>query len=408
MNYGRTWPPGSGVDAIAAAPSEVAGTLVSQGPSRPHVCFVSMSIYPILAGSTEIEIAGGAEVQQAILARALNADGFKVSVLTADHGQPDIVDSGGVQIHSVSAPGHRGLKGLRFIHPLMTDVLSRLRRIDPDIVYFRVAGFRAAAAAWYARTSGKRFVYACASDREFDSRAASGLTRRDGLLFRWAVRSADAVLAQNMLQERLLSSNFGRTAVVIPNCYVEPHAGRAAPNGPIIWVGTFKPVKRPDLFLELARQHPSKTFVMVGGADIRNDPGKAYFGQIREEAARIPNLDFVGFVPFSDVGRCFDNASVLVNTSDREGFPNTFLQAWIRAVPTLSFVRPEVTPGRIGTIVCSDLDDMSSRLRALTTRAELWQAASVACEAHFNGIHSVDVVIPRYRELFQHLNQRRA
>lgn len=374
---------------------------------RPHVCFVSLFLYPILNASAGIELAGGAEVQQSIVARLLRDDGFRVSVLTGDYGQPAFEDLGGIHVYRVPSPGHRGVKGLRFIHPLVTDVVAGLGRIDPDIVYYRVAGFRAAAAAWYARTRGKCFVYACASDREFQERSISGLPRRDEWLFRAALRSADAVLVQNLRQRELLANNFRREAVVVPNCYAEPSAGRAAHEGPVVWVGTFKPVKRPELFIELARRFPSKKFLMIGGADNTNDPDQAYHRQMRALASVVTNLTFVGYVPFSEVGKHIDNASLLVNTSDREGFPNTFLQAWIRGVPTLSFVRPEVTPGRFGTIACDDLEDMTSHLRALSTQVAAWQTASQACEAHFNAVHGVDVVMQSYRNLFQGLIQPR-
>ena len=318
-----------------------------------------MNLYPILVDLRESSLPGAAKCSRPSWRKCCYSDGFRVSVLTGDYGQPAVVDCDGVQVHRVASPGRRGIKGLRFIHPLMTDVIAGLRRIDPDIVYYRVAGFRAAAAAWYARTRGKRFVYACASDREFQGRDVSRLPRRDELLFRMALRSADGVLVQNIRQQELLKTNFGREAVVVPNCYAESGAGRAAHDGPVVWVGTFKPVKRPELFIELARQHPSKRFVMVGGADNSNDPGQSFHRRMRALAAEVPNLEFVGYVPFSEVGRYFDNASLFVNTSDLEGFPNTFLQAWIRGVPTLSFVRPEVAPGRVGTIVCRDIGDMA-------------------------------------------------
>ena len=67
-------------EAVLASPPKPA-----RAAPRPHVCFVAMNIYPTLTGATNIAITGGAEVQQTILARALVADGFRVSVLTADH-----------------------------------------------------------------------------------------------------------------------------------------------------------------------------------------------------------------------------------------------------------------------------------------------------------------------------------
>src|SRR5436309_6019207 len=89
--------------AAATSPAHRLGVDPPDGRSvwRPHVCFVAMNIYPVLAGSQDIEFVGGAEVQQAVLAKTLHADGFRVSVLTADHGQGEVVDHDGVRIHRV-------------------------------------------------------------------------------------------------------------------------------------------------------------------------------------------------------------------------------------------------------------------------------------------------------------------
>lgn len=371
--------------------------------ARPHICFVAMNIYPTISRSSDVEFVGGAEVQQTILARALVADGYRVSMLTGDFGQPEIVDCDGIAVHRVPSPGSRGIKGLRFVHPHLTDVAAVLRRIDPDIVYFRVAGFRAAAAAWYARVTGKSFIYACAHDTEMmrDGNNPSG--RRDAFLFRLALKSADAVLVQNVLQRELLSQTFGKDGLILPNCYVEPSAGAADASGHVLWVGTVKAGKFPESFVELARRNPSRTFRMVGGANPQDSAGQAYFARIRADAASVPNLEMVGHVPFHTVGQHFDGASVFVNTSASEGFPNTFLQAWIRGVPTLSFVSPEVTPGETGTIVCRDLDDMSSRVDVLTRRGDAWAQASAVCKAHFAKVHAVESALQRYRDLFDRL-----
>lgn len=374
---------------------------------RPHVCFVSMSLYPILNAAANVEFAGGGEVQQAILARMLQADGYPVSVLTGHYGQPEFEEISGIRVHRVPEHRNRGIRGLRFLYPILTDVVSALRRIDPDIVYYRVAGFRAAAAAWYARRNSKRFVYACASDREFLPRAASGLPRRDELLFRAAVRMSDGVLVQNVAQKDLLSRALGRDGELIPNCYDEAGALPGSADGPVIWVGVFKPVKRPELFIELARRLPGRRFVMVGGADNANDPGQAFHRRMRNLAAGVRNIEFVGYVPFAQVGRYFDAASALVNTSDREGFPNTFLQAWIRGVPTLSFVNPQTSPGRAGTIVCDGLDDMAARLDGLWSSDALWRAESTACKAYFEEFHGVPAVLGRYREYFDRVQMGR-
>jgi glycosyltransferase involved in cell wall biosynthesis len=364
-----------------------------------------MNIYPTISGASDIEMVGGAEVQQTVLARALLADGMRVSVLTGDFGQPALVDCNGVAVHRIRPPARRGVKGLRFIHPHMTDVVGALRRIDPDIVYFRTAGFRAAAAAWYARRAGKAFIYACAHDMELLPQPKEPPTRRDRWLFRRALNAADAVLVQNDQQLRMLRDNFGLQGQLLANCYVEPGSGRAAQDGHVLWVGTVKPIKGPEQFIELARRHPTRRFKMVGGPSYLDGAGEAFFDRIRAMATAVPNLEFVGYVPFRDVGRQFDGACVFVSTAAMEGFPNTFLQAWIRGVPTLSFVTPEVIPGETGTIACSDIDEMAGRIGFLTGDAAAWAAASAACRAHFERVHGAPAAMQAYRTLFARLTR---
>ena len=377
--------------------------MVGKPRSGAHICFVSMAMYPMLVGAEDIDFAGGGEMQQAVLARVLHADGYRVSVLTADFGQPEFVESDGIEIHRVPAPGKRGIKGLRFIHPLMSDIVNTLQRIDPDVMYFRVAGFRLAAVAWYAKIRHKAFIYACASDREFQDRSVSKFSRRDEFLFRLSLRSASAVLVQNVRQQELLQANFAREAVLMPNCYAEPGVARATPLRSVLWVGTFKPVKRPDLFIELARRNPSLQFVMVGGVDHSNDLNGQYYESMQQAAATVPNLEFVGFVPLVKINAYFDRASLLVNTSDSEGFPNTFLQSWIRGIPTISFVKPEGAPGESGTIGCADLDEMVMHTERLSTDVMAWKQASDECSEYFSRVHSVMAVVRQYRPLIQQL-----
>jgi hypothetical protein len=172
-------------------------------------------------------------------------------------------------------------------------------------------------------------------------------------------------------------------------------------------VGTIKPIKAPELFVDLARRRPSLRFRMVGGAATSGPADKAYYERIRALASAVPNLEFVGHVPFRDVGRHFDGASLFVSTATAEGFPNTFLQAWIRGVPTASFVRPEIVPGDSGTIACADLDAVDSLISKLSGDVPAWSAASIACKAHFERVHGVASALQTYRDLFHRLARGR-
>lgn len=372
----------------------------NQTATLPHICFVAVNIYPVLTRSTEIEFVGGAEVQQTVQIRALRRAGFRISVLVKDHGQPDVVDFEGVAIYRIPSATGRGIPGTRFIRPRLTDVVRLLRKVSPDIVYVQTACDLVAAAAWYSTTARRRFVFAGASDPDFKLGPLPYMSSRDSFLYRAGLRRADGILVQNAAQQRMLLENYSRASLVMQNCYEEPQAKPGHPDGHVIWAATVKPLKRPDLYIELARRFPERRFVMVGGAGVDAD-SQAYYEQMAASARTVPNLEFVGYVPYAEVGTWFDGAAVASNTSDYEGFPNTFLQAWIRGVPMVSFVRPEASPGVTGTIACSDIDDMTERYAKLFGDPIAWKAASDHCLQHFRQHHGIDAAVDQYRSFFQ-------
>jgi glycosyltransferase involved in cell wall biosynthesis len=216
---------------------------------------------------------------------------------------------------------------------------------------------------------------------------------------------ADAVIVQNLAQQTLLRRHFQRHGVLIQNGYEEPGARPGRSDGPVLWAATVKPLKRPELFVELARRLPQRRFLMVGGPGATAD-GPATFDRVARLAGGLPNLRLTGHVPYAEVGTHFDGAALVLNTSDYEGLPNTFMQAWLRGIPTLSFVRPESAPGCSGTIACDGLDDMAARVEALCANPAAWTAASLACRRHFETHHTVQAAVQHYLEVFDRVLRR--
>jgi len=106
----------------------------------------------------------------------------------------------------------------------------------------------------------------------------------------------------------------------------------------VIWVAHLRALKRPEMFVELARRLPQYRFHLVGG-----DPqqGNLYLEQLRCARPRGPESDLARQPGQDETLGLFDRARLLVNTSEIEGLPNTFYQAWVRAIPVVSFLDPD-------------------------------------------------------------------
>lgn len=371
------------------------------GASRPHICFVAPTTWPVLAADSSIPVVGGAELQQTVIATALAKRGYRVSMLCLDYGQPEGAVVDGVTVHKLYRP-EEGLPVVRFIHPRMTKLWSAMKRVDADVYYQRCAAVQTGYVAAFCATHGKKSIYAGASDVDFIPGEQDIVYARDRFIFEQGLKRVDRIFVQNPEQGRLLKENFGRDSALIQNCFTPPAGSSADPKGYVLWVATLRVQKRPEILFEMARRMPEHRFIMIGGAD--PDPAGQEFGhRVREEAATLPNVEYKGFLPFAEADRYFDGARVLVNTSAYEGFPNTFLQAWSRGVPSLGFVE---TGSRLdGETVyahAKDVDDACTQLKRLMSDDLHWRATANRAKAYFNANHSVEAVVGQYeREIAQ-------
>ena len=196
-------------------------------------------------------------------------------------------------------------------------------------------------------------------------------------------------MAQNEVQRADCRKHYGRDAVVIPSCYQLPRERVTGERDRVLWVGTINHGKRPELLLELARRLPERRFVMIGGP---SDASPELFERIRTQAAALPNVEFMGFLPLAQAETWFDRARVLVNTSVYEGMPNVFLQAWARGVPTVATVDVNVPPHR----VASDVEGLAREIESVFED----ELRGEACRKYFERTHSSAEVLERYARVF--------
>jgi glycosyltransferase involved in cell wall biosynthesis len=379
------------------------------GAPRPatHICFVAPHTWPVLSRDPSIEVIGGAEVQQSILARALAREGYRVSMICLDFGQPRRVEVDGVTVHSTYLPD-AGLPLLRFFHPRLSTMWRTMREVDADVYYQRSSAMLTGVVAEFCRRHGKRSVYAAASDVDFIPGRQPIRYRRDRWLFERGLARVDRIVVQNAGQRENCRNHYARDSLLIPSCYELPERPPGTPAvgdaDCVLWVGVLRELKRPELFLELARRLPQRRFVLIGGADAAGPDTHLHYERVREAARALPNVEMPGFLPLAEVEPWFDRARVYVNTSVYEGMPNTFLQAWSRGIPTVAFIDVGARLG--GEPVYSTVQSVeqgAAEIERLFADGAARDGASARLRAYFEHHHSVDGVLARYARLLEEL-----
>jgi glycosyltransferase involved in cell wall biosynthesis len=363
------------------------------------ICLVGLENLPVLRPEYGQHHIGGESVQQTLLGRALAQRGFDVRMVVADYGQADGAQWESIRVFKAYRPD-AGLPVLRFIHPRWTGLWSALARADAELYYASRSGMHIGLVALFCRRFRRRFVFRTASDADCERSRVREVIQfaRDRWLYAQGLRRADAILVQSASQAQSLARSYGLTGRVAA-MLVEKPAPAAARDIDVLWVGNIWRPKRPDRILELAASLPELKIHMVGG---RIAGHEALFREIVHAAAAAANVSFHGRLPYWDANDLYARARVLVNTSDLEGFPNAYLQAWVRGVPVVSLIDPDGVIEREGLgVAVSSAAQMPAAIRRVLGDPPAWRAASDRCRAFMAREYGEDKVLATYLEAFE-------
>lgn len=363
---------------------------MSQRP--PSVCFVAPNNYAVLAGRADIKQIGGAEVQRVLIARELVKRGWRVSFVTLDHGQPDAIEHDGIRVFKMCAKDD-GLPGLRFFYPRWSSLCDAMRRADADIYIQRTSGVETGQTAMWARNHGRRFVYSIANDPECDRRLGAKRTWRERAFYKYGLLRADRVVAQTNTQQAMLRKHFGIEAMVICSCAPDPgdpfangHRDEAFADRRVLWIGRFSRQKRLDRLPAIAKACTDIQFDVIGD---HSRPSNEIASTVAE-LQRLPNVTLHGFIPYAELPPFYERASLLLCTSDWEGYPNTFMEAWSRGVPVVTTIDPDgvVEQNRTGAVCDRDPSQIAVILHSIQRSNDDWNASAKRARQFYLDAHT--------------------
>jgi glycosyltransferase involved in cell wall biosynthesis len=221
-------------------------------------------------------------------------------------------------------------------------------------------------------------------------------------LFSRGLRMSDLVVVQHEGQKEELARLFGKEGVVRPSAHTMPARRSAEARSFFLWVARCEPWKQPDLYLDIARSLPGEEFVMI----CPPSQERGLFDSVRERAARLPNVHFHEYVPHREIGAYFRRAKAFVNTSRKEGFPNTFVEAAGEGTPVLSLtVDPDgvLEAHGFGKAFGGDTGGLLSYLAHLQTEGGEWDRLSKNARAYALRHHDIGKIVEEDKRLLSAL-----
>jgi glycosyltransferase involved in cell wall biosynthesis len=278
----------------------------------------------------------------------------------------------------------------------------------PDWWYWRCADHMLGPAVEIAKLRGVQTVFVAAHDRHVQPRRALSRRPRWWPLYAWGLTRTDRILVQHQEQMAQLAPRWRAKARILPSIVGEmpsmtPHVER---ERYIAWVAMLRQMKRPDLLIEIARQAPTLHFVVCGGpTTLMSPPG--YSERIINALRVLPNVEYRGQVAPEEAGQVIANAATFLSTSDAEGFPNTFLQAWASGTPIVSL---SLDPGaairqqEIGR-VSEGVENAVRDLHALIDSSQQRETIGIRARRYVAETHGAAGIVSIFeRFLLSHIN----
>lgn len=280
-------------------------------------------------------IKGGAEYQSKIIAQALKDMGHDVFFISYGHSENNKIICDEFLIYTLKLPSRKDrlLLNIGYSKIIKTILMSE----RPDVIYQRVLNSLSFHLSRFSKTLKTPLCIHIADNfcLEF------GSTFRDRIrhyMFKSLIRNKLVkFVVQTDYQSKLLKKFQLNPVLKIYNMHPMPTLSglesKLMDGKRVVWIGSARKVKQLEIFLNLAEKFSESELIFeiigrIGSTD--------YEQSLLNRIETMKNVKYLGEVDNDFVNNRLLHTHILVNTSLSEGFSNTFIQAWMRGVPTIS------------------------------------------------------------------------
>lgn len=327
---------------------------------------------------------GGAEYQSKLIALYLKQS-VDVFFISYGHDRDDVIVADGFRVYCLKRPTQ--IERFSLYYFSSRKIFHILKKECPDVIYQRVLNsYSYHLARISAKISCELLIhiadnYCLAFNQNFRDLVRRFFFRR---LRHYHNKGLVGFITQTVAQTSLLRSYNINPIIQVYNFHPLPlevnlNSRVRFMNRRIIWIGSVRPVKNFELFLQIVRTFAGQDvdFYMVGRFD-----DSAYSAKLRNEASRYHNLNCYGELENNDVNQILKDCTLLINTSYSEGFSNTFIQAWMRGIPVISFSSdPDelISKNNVGFCAQGDFASLINSIRVYLNDFGMYESTSMRC-----------------------------
>jgi glycosyltransferase involved in cell wall biosynthesis len=369
------------------------------GNQKIKVCFFSPASYPYFKNIPQTNF-GGAEFQMFLLSSeiAKNPE-FEIYFLTEKQKQKRTETYENIiLVRSITMNHDDGMiaKLIKSLHYFLI-----LIKLKPDVIITTTFNPIVGITAFYKKIFKKKLIHRSANDVDTDmSRIKrSGIS---GKIFKYGLEHADVVLSQNQYQKKMLAQCHSIKGVEFKNVFSFNNP-KIIEKKHVLWVGRTVDFKQPELFIKLAHCLPEIQFVMI--CPYHKKDFKQWY-KLKSEAEKLKNLSFIECVQFNEILSYFNEALVFINTSDYEGFPNTFLQAASTKTPIISLnVNPDnfISAYNCGIFCENNFEKLIQETKALVLNKDDLRIKGENAFNYLSENHNIKKNIKNLEEIIKHL-----
>lgn len=358
---------------------------------RKKITIISLLAYPIFMNDKNV-IHGGSEFALTNIAKNLDKDKFHVDFIIGDFGQEKTTVKDGLTIYRGPKVKNVGIFGgiANFIK-----LFILIFKINPDIIMSSSAGWLIVELVIIKMILGKKYVF-----RSSHKNNINGFTDNKGygFLYRKLMDHIDCIILQNDEDWNVLKKNFDYKGKIVRIRNIQPIPNEKpldfSQRKHILWVGRSEKIKKPELFLNIAKLVPDKKFLMI-----MPETDTQVFKRISNLAKQIKNLRIIPGIERKNIMDFYKESEYLISTSEGEGFPNVIVEAMKSGTPVISSLDYDniIKQNNCGFI--ADDSEAISKL-IIGTRKDKWDVQST--NSWNFSINNFDIRkgIKQYEDLF--------